>query len=284
MGEGPLWDVRQNRLYWLDIVEGKIHRYDPATHKNETFAVGKYVSSVTPTIRGDFLITKGHAIYKWRPEHKMEKVISAEQRMAGNRFNDGKCDPAGRFWVGSMDMKEERQSGSLYRLSADLSIKKMCSGLTVSNGIDWSPGNETMYHVDSPTRRIFAYDFDLDGGTISRKRVAITIPEGNGFPDGITVDCEGNIWVAQWGGSRISRWEPEGRLLEEISVPASQVSSCTFGGRNLDTLYVTTARYGIGRSQVNNEVHAGSLFSIVPGVRGRAANKFNDSRKYSYSL
>ncbi len=274
LGEGPLWHERGRRLYWIDIIGGNIHIYDPATRIDETHAVGEYVSCVVPTNRGTFLIARKHTICEWSPGRPAKELAFAERQMRKNRFNDGKCDPAGRFWIGSMDMNEVRPDGALYVMAGDYRIRRILDGMTVSNGLDWSPGGNVMYHVDSPTRRVFAYDCDMKEGSVSNKRTAITIPEGEGYPDGITMDSEGTLWVAHWGGSKVSRWDPDGRLLDEIRVPVSRVSSCTFGGRNLDTLYITTAKYGSGKSGGGDETHAGSLFSVVTDVRGRPANRF----------
>ncbi len=277
LAEGPMWHASMKRLYWLDIIGGTIHCYSPEDRIDEVFHAGKYVSSIVPARGGYFLITKKHAVYEWQPGRSLKKVIAVEQDMPRNRFNDGKCDSYGRLWVGSMDMEEKDRCGSLYVLNEGGNIRRVLSGITVSNGIDWSPDNETMYHVDSPTRRVFSYDFDNDSGTVSNQRTAATIPRGQGFPDGITVDVEGMLWVAQWGGSRVSRWEPGGRMLEEIRIPVSRVSSCAFGGKGLDVLYVTTARNVTQASLDWREEHAGSLFSVEVDVRGKPANTFAQS-------
>jgi len=201
-----------------------------------------------------------------------------EQDRPENRFNDGKCDPAGRFWAGTMlngAGESDPPHGSLYSLDAHHHVQHRLSGVRISNGICWSPDKTTMYFVDSPNRWVDAFDYDDATGAIGNRRVAVTVPREYGMPDGMTIDAEGMLWVAGWGGGQVSRWDPAtGKFLETIAVPASQSSACAFGGPNLDELYITSARIGLDAATLAHEPHAGSLFVARPGVKGTEAFEF----------
>ncbi len=273
LGEGPVWDSMEGRLLWLDIVGGRVHSLDPLTGSDESIEAVPYVSSITPRKGGGFVLTAGHAVLAWDGESSA--VLAEIEEPDGNRFNDAKCDASGRLWAGTMDMNEASPAGSLYMVSPDRSVRRMLGGLTVSNGIDWSPDGKTMYHADSPTGNVYAYDFRMEDGMIGRSRVFASIPHSQGFPDGLTVDSDGMVWIAQWGGWCVSRWSAEGRLMETVKLPVSHVSSCTFGGRKMDTLFITSARYGLSGGELRREPHAGSLFSVVPGAVGRQPHEFD---------
>jgi len=203
-----------------------------------------------------------------------------EPELKNNRFNDGKCDPVGRLWAGTMDIQEKNATGSLYFLDPkDLKSHKVLSGITVSNGLGWSPDNKKMYYIDTPTMRVSVFDYSLDSGRLDNKRTAVDFSkEGQpGSPDGMAVDDEGMIWVAHWGGSRVTRWDPEtGKLLHTLPVPALQVTSCCFGGENLDELYITTAREGVDQQTLALQPLTGGLFMTkIYGVRGLPTYAFD---------
>jgi sugar lactone lactonase YvrE len=202
-------------------------------------------------------------------------IRTLEEDLDTNRFNDGKVDPNGRFWAGTMDKAEKTASGSLYCLFPDLSVKKRETSITVSNGLTWSIDKRTMYYIDSPTQKVFAYDYDDSTGEISNKRVVFSIND-NSFPDGMTVDEEGMLWVALWDGSSVIRFDPtNGSLLQRIAFPTSRVTSCCWGGEDLDTLYVTTARVGLAAEQLRKEPTAGGLFAVKHlGVKGTPTFEF----------
>jgi sugar lactone lactonase YvrE len=204
---------------------------------------------------------------------RLQYVAEPEAGIPNSHFNDGAVDRQGRFWAGTV--VNGKEDGNLYRLDPDLSLHKMESGISCSNGIGWSPDNQTMYYTDSPANAIYAYDFDPASGEIANRRVYVRMPENDGVPDGLAVDSEGFVWSARWDGKKVSRHDPQGKLEREINVPARFVSSCTFGGEQLDTLYITT---GIG-DDPNGEIlralpWSGDLFSAHPGVKGLPAPRF----------
>jgi sugar lactone lactonase YvrE len=204
------------------------------------------------------------------------QICDPESHLPNNRFNDGKCDPRGRFWAGTMSMSREARAASLYVLDPDLSVRRVLQSVTTSNGLDWSPDHSTLYYIDTPTLQVSAFDYDEETGTIERRRVIIDFPQGMGRPDGMTIDVEGMLWIAHWDGARISRWDPQsGNMLAQIPVPATQVTSCAFGGPELDRLYITTARHGLDEMQLQSQPHAGGVFMARPGVGGFPANEFD---------
>jgi sugar lactone lactonase YvrE len=276
LGEGALWDYKNNQLLWVDIEEGILYVYDPATGKNIAHEQGKRIGTVVPIDTGGMVTALQDGIYTYNPNNgELIKKASPEEDKPQNRFNDGKCDPGGRFWAGTMALKGGRGSGALYRIDHDFSYKKMIDNVSTSNGIVWSLDNTKMYYIDTPTRKVVAYDYDNGTGDISSPRTAIEIPAELGSPDGSTLDAEGMIWIAMWGGASVTRWNPEtGELLQKISVPALNVTSCAFGGKDLDILYITSASMSMNESQKEQYPYAGKLFQVKPGVKGIKANYF----------
>lgn len=278
LGEGPSWDGKNGVLYWVDIPRGLVHIFEPAKSSDKSIRAGEYVSCVVPRKSGGVAVTLQHGFYTIDLKSgRTTKLAEVENDVAGNRFNDGKCDPAGRYWAGTMDVKEERASGSLYRLEKK-EVQKILSSITISNGLGWSPDNRTMYHIDTPTRKVSALDYDVLTGDVKNRRTVIDFAghEQPGSPDGMAVDAEGMIWVAHWGGYRVTRWNPAtGRVLDFVSLPASQVTSCCFGGVNLDDLYITTARTGLDDQVLSQQLHAGGLFRVRPGLKGQPTCDFD---------
>ncbi len=277
LGEGALWNPLDQSLLWIDILDKKLHIHKPQTGENREFDLPQMVGTVVPSGENQVLVALQDGIYELSTENgDLKKAIEAEPGTEGNRFNDGKCDPAGRFWVGTMAMNGEERKGSLYRIDGDYSLNKKIDTVSISNGIVWSLDKTKMYYIDTPTKRVMEYQYDNATGDISNPREAIIIPDSLGLPDGSTLDAEGMLWIAMWNGHCVSRWNPStGELLQTINIPALNVTSCAFGGENLDILYVTTAEVGMDGDQKNKYPDAGKLFAVKPGVKGVPAFVFD---------
>ena len=276
LGEGPIWDEVQGVLYWVDILAGKLYIYDPVSGENQGFDVGQHVGTVVLRQSGGVMLAvyDGFAAYDLATQ-KLTLIHDPEADLPNNRFNDGKCDPAGRFWAGTMAYTDQGTQGSLYRMDADLSVHKMLGNIGISNGIIWSLDNKTMYYIDSMAHTVRAFDYDNATGDISNERVVISVTQAMGLPDGMAIDAEGMLWVAHFGGSAVRRWDPNtGEVLATIPVPATQITACAFGGENLDTLYITSAAMRLDAAALAAQPHAGALFAVKPGVRGVPSFKF----------
>jgi sugar lactone lactonase YvrE len=266
LGEGPFWDARTARLGWVDILDRKVHTFDPATGQDSAVDVGAHVGAAIPRANGGLVLALdgGFALLD---DGQVTPVASVTE--PGVRMNDGKADPRGRVLAGSMAYDERPGAGSLYRLDPDGSIQVLVEDVTVSNGLAWSADGATLYYIDTPTRGVDAFDYDLESGTIANRRRLISIPESAGFPDGMAIDHEGHLWVALWGGSAVRRYATDGTLLAIVDLPVSQVTSCAFGGPDGGDLYITSATADTDRTE---QPHAGSLFHCRPGVTGPAAH------------
>jgi sugar lactone lactonase YvrE len=274
LGEGPVWDDRAGCLWWVDILGGSIHRTDPAIGRDEVFPIGRMPGAVGLRESGGLVAAVQDGFGALDPGGRFEMLVPVDADDPTMRMNDGRVDAAGRFWAGTTDMDHRPRMGTLYRLDPGRQAHPMLRDVTISNGLDWSLDNRTMYYIDTPTRRIDAFSFDLPEGTIADRRPAVAIREGAGSPDGMTLDSEGYLWVALWGGWAVERYAPDGRLDRRVEVPAEQASSCTFGGPDLDLLFITTARKGFPPGGRPDQPHAGSLFVCRPGPRGRPAFRF----------
>jgi sugar lactone lactonase YvrE len=276
LGEGAIWDADREALYWVDIVGCQVHVYDPATGQDRVIDVGQYVGTVVPRRSGGLMLALHRGFASLDLETGQVKMVAdPEQRLPGNRFNDGKCDPAGRFWAGTLALDGTPEVAALYRLDPDTSVHRMLDGVTCSNGIVWTLDNKTMYYIDTGLRRVDAFDYDHETGEISGRRTAFEVPAEMGYPDGSTLDSEGMLWVALWQGSAVSRWNPEtGELLQVVYVPAPNVTSCALGGSHLDRLYITTARNGMSEEALADYPLAGGLFCADVGVTGLPAVGF----------
>jgi sugar lactone lactonase YvrE len=276
LGEGPLWDPRRGLLYWVDIEAGRVHSYDPFTGSDRDVELGQRVGCLALRAGGGLLAGVETGIGALElPSGEFKILVNPENELPRNRFNDGKCDPAGRFWAGTMSMDRQEGAGSLYRLETDLSIRRVLSGVTTSNGLAWSADGRTLYYIDTRTRAVAAFDYEAAGGTIANRRELIRIPPDLGKPDGMCIDSEGLLWIAMFGGGRITRWQPhEKSLVADYAVPAPRVTSCCFGGKDLETLYITTARFGLGADALAEFPLSGGLFKLSAGVRGAAVPFF----------
>lgn len=275
VGEGPIWDEEKGVLYWVDIMSSMVYAYDPATGENRGYDVGQHVGTVVPRASGGLMLALYDGFAAFDPAtQQLTMLADPEAHLPDNRFNDGKCDPAGRFWAGTMAYNEQTVQGSLYRMDADLSVHKMLGDIGIANGIVWSLDNTIMYYIDSAANTVRAFDYDLASGNIANERVVIRT-DGMGLPDGMAIDAEGMLWIAHFGGSCVRRWDPtSGQVLQTISLPTSQITACAFGGADLGTLYITSAAIGLDEAALAKEPTAGGLFMTDPGVKGAPTYKF----------
>jgi sugar lactone lactonase YvrE len=279
LGEGAIWNPVTNQLYWVDITGKILNIYTPRLGVNHELYTGQMIGTVVPAQSGMVVVALQSGFYYLDPATGTKSFIAnPEEEKPENRFNDGKCDPAGRFWVGSMSTEAKPGRGTLYRFDPDSTISRMVENVSVSNGIAWSNDHTRMYYVDTPTRVVSGYDYDNVSGSIRNGKPVIEIPDGMGYPDGMTIDSDGNLWICLWGGGMVGCWNPEtGDLLRTISVPAKNVTSCAFGDDDLGTLYITTARVDTSEDELKKYPYAGSLFKVRPGVTGVPAYFFADS-------
>lgn len=275
VGEGPFWHADEAVLYWLDITRSLVHRYDPRTGQNATFDVGQPVGVARPRASGGLVLAlrDGFATLD-TATGSVEMLAEVERELPRNRMNDGACDSRGRFWAGTMPSAEDGPTGAVYRLDHDRGVAKMLDKVTISNGIGWSPDDRTMYYIDSPTLGVDAFTYEPDSGSPSHRRRLITIDVPGAVPDGMTVDAEGYLWVALWGGWSVRRFAPDGTLDRVISLPVSQVSACAFGGPDLRDLYITSASANLDADRLTKEPHAGGLFRCRPGVAGQPTRAY----------
>lgn len=276
LGEGAIWHPQLKKLYWIDIERGILNIYYPNTKTNKMISLGQKIGTVVPIDTGSVILALKNGIYTFNEQnHDLRIRCTPEDTLSFNRFNDGKCSPEGRFWVGSMSQVGKKKAGTLYKIEEDYSFKKMIHNVTTSNGIAWSLDGKKMYYIDTPTHKVIQYDYNIENGTITNPKTIIEIPEDLGAPDGSTIDADGKIWIAMWGGACVTRWDPEnGKMLQKIDVPAKNVTSVAFGGEDLSTLYITTARIGTSNEDLEKYPNAGGLFSVKPGVAGIEAYMF----------
>jgi sugar lactone lactonase YvrE len=281
LGEGPIWDPENRVLYWIDIIGKKIFSYDPASKLTDEITLEQYVGCIALCKSGKLLLALQHGFYFLDVKTRnLEKINDPESHLQKNRFNDGKCDAGGRFWAGTTSFDEADPVGSLYCLDTDFKVSKAFGEVIISNGLSWSIDNKKMYYIDSPRKEIYSFDFDLNSGKVSNKKILIKVPDKMGYPDGMTIDTDGNLWVAHWGAYQVCKWDPlTAKLLDKIEIPVNRVSCCTFGGDNLDDLYITTAQRGfadIGKDLAQDTVSKldGFLFKIRTGSKGFKTYKF----------
>jgi sugar lactone lactonase YvrE len=275
LGEGAIWHPAEKRLYWVDIEGRVLHLYDPATAEDKVWPVGERVGTVVPAVNGGALVALQNGIHFIDTNTGDLRSVVNPIKVDDIRFNDGKCDPAGRFWVGTMALDSREGAAVLYRMDQDGSIKQVLGNLSVSNGIVWTADHKTMYFIDTPTRKVQAFAYDQETGAIRKERDVLSIPEWEGKPDGMAIDEQGRLWIALYGGSGVGCWDPEsGEMLHKVHVPAPHTTSCAFGGERLDTLYITTARDGLDSELLQKYPESGGIFAVKPDVRGVPANFF----------
>lgn len=275
LGEAPTWDADARVLIWVDITKGLVHRFDPGSGQDEVFEARQPVGAAVPASPGRVaLAASDNFSILELATGRTKRLADVEATEPATTMNDGKCDDAGRFWAGTKDVQGRRPLGSLYRLETDHGLTRVLAGVTLSNGLGWSPDQRTMYYIDSSTYRIDAFDFEPESGSVSRRRRLVELPRRWGLPDGMTVDEDGFLWVAFWGGSAVRRFAPEGNVTSVVDLPVSQVTSCAFGGDDLTELFVTSAHGGLSSEELRRQPHAGGLFRLRPGVRGLPQSPF----------
>jgi L-arabinonolactonase len=268
LGEGPLWHPIEQVLYWLDITQGRLHRFDPRSGDHQSSALGIMTGSMGVRAKGGFVMATGSGFAFWEPKTgQMTFLGDPDADEDDVRFNDGKTDRQGRFWAGKMS---STPTNSLFRLDHDCTIRRMESGICISNGLGWGPDDRVFYYTDSLTRTIYAYDFDASSGSIANRRIFTRVPAvaGEGLPDGLAVDEEGYIWSARWGGWKVVRYAPDGSIEREIAMPVKFPTSCAFGGPDLDELYINSAWEEIAPEDRANQALAGDVFRLKTQVRG----------------
>ncbi|HEX7434721.1 MAG TPA: SMP-30/gluconolactonase/LRE family protein [Anaerolineaceae bacterium] len=272
LGEGPLWVHEENALYWVDIERGAYLRYLPASGRVERVEIGTTLGVMRLRQSGGMVMASGNGFQFWDPvSRRLTPIVNPEAGKIEGRLNDGMIDPQGRFWAGTM---APGFTSALYRLDPDLSLHQMESGIGISNGLGWSLDSREMYFTDSRKKIIYAYDFDPVSGEISNRRNLIATPDEAGSPDGMTVDSEGFIWSARWGGWKLSRYDPQGKLEREVVMPVEFPTSCAFGGADLDQLYITSAWMELGEDRKDTQPWSGDLFMMQSPFRGLPERKF----------
>ena len=276
-GEGPLWHPTEHTLDWVDIMEGLLHRYDPRTARDAIIEIGQPVGAFAPRRSGGYVLALEGGFGLVEPSGEVRVVAPLDlSGPPAQRMNDGKCDSAGRFWAGTMAYDLTPRVAALYRLDPDLHLTTALSGVTLSNGLDWTDDDRTMYYIDSLAHGVDAFDFDSEAGAIAHRRRLVDVqsdrsaPMGETVPDGMTLDAEGYLWVAVFGSYEVRRYSPSGQLDCIVRLPVCAPTSCAFGGERLSDLYITTNVV----FDHEREPLAGGLFRCTPGVTGRPARAF----------
>ena len=274
LGEGPVWDAARQALWWVDIERCELHCFDPAANNDRAWTLPHRIGFAVPTTSGDLIVGTQRGLARFAPESgALTPFADPESELPENRFNDAKCDSTGRLWAGTMAVSEEPHRGSLYRVDASLNVARMLESVSISNGLAWSLDGRTLFYIDSPTRRVDAFDFDAENGTLANRRTVIEIADG--FPDGMCIDAAGNLWVALWGGWGVACFDPRtGACLAKIEIPVEAVTSCCFGGEAWDELFITTASRDLDAAGHAQQPLAGSIFAAKPGVRGLPTQTF----------
>ena len=277
LGEGPVWDASTGQLVWVDILGRRVHRFRPEDGVDVVvLETPSDVGAVAPRREGGLVLALVDGFWLLDPgatAPRLHRPVDAAR--PETRFNDGKVDDDGRFWAGTMAYDQRPGAGSLYRLDRDGRVETMLDGVTISNGLAWSDDRQTLYYIDTPTRRVDAFDCDPASGAISGRRTVVQLSDDQtGSPDGMTIDAEGALWVALWDGWAVHRYLPDGTLAAVVRMPVARPTSCTFGGPDLGDLYITSARSGLSADALVAQPAAGGLFRVRPGTTGRPSTPF----------
>ena len=274
LGEGPLYKENENSLYWSDIKDKRIYKYDLNSKTVEHFQFQKTIASFVFTSENKLLATTNEGYeYLDLKTKEITSLTNPEHELINNRFNDGKCDAKGRYFAGTMDNNEEKITGSLYCLDKNICVKKE-KDLFISNGLGWNKNSSKFYLTDSPKRIIYVYDYDLETSTMSNKQIFVRIKDEDGYPDGLCLDEEDYIWSAHWAGSKITRYKPDGSIDKIIELPVPNVTSCCFGGKDFKTLFITSAQKGLSKEELLAFPLSGSTFILETNVKGQKPNLY----------
>jgi D-xylonolactonase len=269
LGEGPVWVQDEQALYWVDIRGRRVHRYHPETGAATSWPTPYRIGASAPRTSGGFIAAGEHGFLTIDAQFENFDLIGdPEPHLPGNRSNDGKVDLQGRFWTGTMDDAEEEPTGALYRIDPDLSWRCEDTDYAVTNGPAFSPDGRYLYHNDSGRQVTYRFTLDQRTGGLLDKQVFARFEEGQGYPDGMTTDSEGCLWIAFWDGWCLRRLSPEGQVIQTIRMPVQRPTSCVFAGEKLDRLFVTSASFGIASDELQQQPQAGGLFVVLPGVAG----------------
>jgi L-arabinonolactonase len=277
LGESIIWDHREQRLWWVNIHDRQIWKWSPFSADDpEIFILDERVGAIALREKGGIAVAleSGFAMFD-AANGRLDRIVDVETDQPTTRLNDGRADPAGRFVCGGMDeANPQRHISAVYSLDRDRNLARLIDGVACSNSICWSPDDRTLYFTDMPNRRIDAFDYDVTTGTASNRRTFADLSAESGFADGSTVDSEGGVWNAQWGGSKVVRYTADGTVDREIFLPVTNPTCISFGGPDLDVLFISTARFGLDEWTLANEPHAGSIFAVKPGFRGLPEHRF----------
>lgn len=279
MAEGPTWSVERNSLFWVDIEGKTLNEFKWQSGHLQQFSLPDRVGFLAEVGHDQLILGLQDGLYRFNlSSHKLILIQNIERGQENMRCNDGKCDTSGRLWFGTMDINTITGAGALYVFDQQQGLQKKLGKLDISNGMAWSLNNERFYHIDSTSRNVKSYFFDPIRGDIKFEKIIVEIPENQGLPDGMTIDHEGKLWIAQWGGFGIGRWDPEnGQLLSRIDLPVPNVTSCAFGGEDLEYLFITTASQSLSKQQLEKYPLSGSVFVMKTGSKGLLPNKFKSS-------
>jgi sugar lactone lactonase YvrE len=274
LAEGPVWDDRSGELVWVNLMAHEVHRFDPTSGTDRVVDVGQPVGAAGLRVSDGLVLALRDGFGLIGSDDELALVAPTELELASNRMNDGKPDTKGRFWAGTTAFDFSRGAGTLYRLDADLTVTPVVAGMSLSNGLGWSPDDRLMYLIDSVDACLDVFAFDAPSGEISGRRHLVEFDNSDGLPDGMTVDAEGYIWVAMYSGAALRRFSPDGTLDRILHLPVSQPTCCTFGGPDLTDLYITTASQLRSDEELAREPTLGGIFRCRPGVAGLPANRF----------
>ncbi|MGG3571405.1 SMP-30/gluconolactonase/LRE family protein [Bacillus gobiensis] len=276
LGEGPVWDPDSSKLYWTDILRGELHVFNPETNEDVIHRFNSFVTAISRYQKDKLVLVMKDGFYLYDLMYKQLTLLKKPEKMDHSlRFNDGKCDPAGRLWAGTMSMEGKKEKGAFYRLEKDLQITTIIEPVSISNGLDWDREKHVFYYIDTPTMEIKQFQYDPETGNLSNQEVVYRFEEDAGYPDGMTIDQEGNLWVALFGGGKAVKIDPgKKEWIDTIHLPVRHVTCCAFGGTNMKTLFITTASIPLSEKERADNPHAGSLFSVELQVGGFTPESF----------